>query len=441
MADRTPLPLGVLARYAPPGFAQGLLPIIVGSWLMYFYSPPEGEGQVLLLPATIGAIRMAERIIGAVLEPLVGHLSDRTRTRFGRRRPWMALGLPALLLSFVALWFPPAAGAPDALPVVAHLAAALMVFYAAYTAVFAPYNALLPELARSSRERVGFSMGMALFEVLANVAGSAGAAPLVGLGSATVAGIAFANGFQVLAVASAILALISVLPALTLSEPEHPPPDEAFGFLKAVSTSFRNRQFLHYGGLMVACRVASMSAIIAVPYVGTQLMGLDEGQASLLLAVIIVVATLAFPVVGALANRVGKARVFRLGGVGFLLVLPFIGAIGLLPGLPVVAQGGLLFVLAGFPVATLFVLPRALLADIIDHDERLTGARREATYTGMSGVMEKVGEALATGMVGVLFQLFGNSAGQPMGLRLVGAAAAVFVALGLWAFAGYREPA
>ncbi|MCA9555984.1 MAG: MFS transporter, partial [Myxococcales bacterium] len=328
MAERTPLPLGVLARYAPAGFAQGLLPLVVGSWLMYFYSPPDGEGQVLLLPATIGAIRMAERIVGAVLEPLVGHLSDRTRTRFGRRRPWMALGLPALVVAFVALWFPPAAAGPDAGAVVVHLALALMVFYAAYTAVFAPYNALLPELARSSKDRVTFSMGMALFEVLANVAGSAGAAPLVGLGAATVAGVAFANGFQVLAVLSAALALVSVLPALTLREPRHPPPEAGFGFVAAVLTSFKNRQFLHYGGLMVACRLASMSAIIAVPYVGTQLMGLDEGQASLLLAVIIVVATLAFPVVGSLANRAGKARVFRLGALGFVLVLPLLGTIG-----------------------------------------------------------------------------------------------------------------
>ena len=441
MASAAPQQLGVLLRYTPAGFAQGLLPIIVGTWLMYFYSPPAGEGQVLLLPATIGAIRMAERIIGAVLEPLVGHMSDRTRTRLGRRRPWMAAGLPLLVVAFVALWFPPPAAAPDSGAVVAHLAVALMVFYAAYTAVFAPYNALLPELAQSSRARVRFSMGMALFEVLANVAGSVGAAPLVGLGAATVAGVAFANGFQVLAVVSAAFAVLSVLPSLTLGEPAHPPPAAGFGFVKAVSTSLRNRQFLHYGGLMVACRVASMSAIIAVPFVGTQLMGLDEGQASLLLAVIIVVATLAFPLVGSWAIRAGKARVFRFGGLGFLLVLPLLGTIGLVPGVPVIVQGGVLFVLAGFPVATLFVLPRALLADIIDHDERLTGARREATYTGMSGVMEKVGEALATGLVGVLFQLFGNSAGAPLGLRLVGAAAAVFVAFGLWAFAGYREPA
>lgn len=431
-----------MARYVPAGFAQGLLPLIVGSWLMYYYSPPAGEGRVLLLPATIGLIRLLERVAGAVIEPWFGYLGDRTRSRFGRRRPWMALGMPALLLAFVLLWFPPEADRPDAPQTVLYLAAVLMVFHAAYSAVFISYNALLPALATRSEQRVRLSMGMAAFEVLSNVAGAVGAAPLVGLGAVTVAGVAFANGFQVLGVICGSVSLLALLPVLTVDEPERNlGPTQAFSFFDSLRMSAKNRHFMGYGGLMMGMRMASMSSIIAVPFVGTQLMGLDEGQASLLLAVIIIVATVAFPVVERLSLRFGKATVMRWGGVGFIVVLPLIGTVGLVPQLPALVHGTLLFALAGFSVATLFVLPRALLADIIDRDAEATGHRREASYSGMSGVVEKIGEALATGMVGVLFQFFGNSTESPMGLRLVGVFAAFGVGVGLLSFARYRDAA
>jgi GPH family glycoside/pentoside/hexuronide:cation symporter len=91
----------------------------------------------------------------------------------------------------------------------------------------------------------------------------------------------------------------------------------------------------------------------------------------------------------------------------------------------------------GFPVAGLMVLPRALLAEVIDRDQENTGLRREAMYNGMSGVLEKMGEALALGVLGVLFQQFGNSSSSPLGLRLMGVAAGVFVVLGLLAFRKY----
>jgi len=436
------VPLSVVARYAPAGFAQGLLPLIVGSWLMYYYSPPEAEGQVLLLPATIGLIRLLERIAGAIIEPWFGYLGDRTRSRFGRRRPWMALGMPALLIAFVLLWFPPAATSPDAFSTILHLALVLMVFHAAYSAVFISYNALLPALAKTTEDRVRLSMRMATFEVLSNVAGAVGAAPLVGLGAVTMAGIAFSNGFQVLGMVCGALSLVALLPVLTVDEPEGSVGQvQTYSFFESLRMSAKNRHFLGYGGLMLGMRMASMSSIIAVPFVGTQLMGLDEGQASLLLAVIIIVATLAFPFVERLAVRRGKARVMRWGGVGFICVLPLIGTVGLIPGVSALVHGTVLFALAGFSVATLFVLPRALLADIIDRDASATGHRREASYSGMSGVVEKVGEALATGMVGVLFQFFGNSTEVPMGLRLVGVFAAFGVGLGLLAFSRYEDVA
>jgi GPH family glycoside/pentoside/hexuronide:cation symporter len=432
----------VVLSYAIGAFGQGLLPLIVANWLMYFYCPPEGEGVLLLSVGLFGTIRLVERAIAAFIEPLVGHLSDRTATRFGRRIPWIAIGLPILCASFLLLFFPPSGRPADDPLVAVHLAVSLMIFFASYTCVFAPYSALHPEIARSADQRVRLSVWMSLFEVASNITGAIAAAPLVGMGAMVVLGIALANGYQLLAICAAIAAFVSVVPVVVLvKEQEHAPAKEQIRFREAIAVSLANEAFLRYAAIVFALRLASSSAVIAVPYIGTQLMLIDESTSSLMLAVIIVVATLAFPLVQLAANRFGKARTQRWGAWGYVVTLPLMGTIGLAP-IPPLVHGVVIFFLAGFSTATLFVLPRPLLADVIDHDEKRTGLRREAMYTGMSGVVEKLGEAAAAGAVGYLFALFGQSRGEPLGLRLVGLVGAIAILGGLYFFRRYPlEPA
>jgi glycoside/pentoside/hexuronide:cation symporter, GPH family len=416
----------LVLSYAVGAFGQGLLPLIVGSWIMFYYCPPEGEGVVLLSAALIGTIRLVERAVGAFIEPVVGHLSDRTRTRFGRRIPWIAIGLPFLCVSFAAMFFPPKGRPVDDPQVALHFGLSLMVFYASYTAVFAPYSALHPELAKEPEQRVRLSVWMSLFEVASNVIGSIAAAPL----------IAMENGFEMLAVVCAVAAFISVLPVLLLVRERSQQNMDQIGLIAAVKASIANEAFRGYSAIVFSLRVASFSAVIAIPYLATELMGVDASTASYMLAIIIVVATMAFPIVQSLANRYGKARVTRWGALGYVFTLPLMGTIGLAP-IPPLIHGVILFFLAGFSTATLFVLPRPLLADVIDHDEKKTGLRREAMYTGMSGVVEKLGEAVATGAVSYLFHFLGRSASEPLGLRLVGLVGAVAIGGGLFFFRRY----
>jgi glycoside/pentoside/hexuronide:cation symporter, GPH family len=426
----------LVLSYAVGAFGQGLLPLIVGSWIMFFYCPPEGEGVVLLSAALLGTIRLVERAVGAFIEPLVGHLSDRTRTRFGRRIPWIAIGLPFLCVSFAAMFFPPKNLPVDDPQVALHFGLWLMIFYASYTAVFAPYSALHPELATQADQRVRLSVWMSLFEVASNVIGSIAAAPLIGLGAIAIFGLALANGFELLALACAVIAFLSVVPVVILVREKTHENMEQFGLLDAVKASLANEAFRGYSAIVFALRVASFSAVIGIPYLATELMQVEASTASYMLAIIIVVATMAFPIVQHLANKRGKARVIRWGAIGYIFTLPLMGTIGLTP-IPPIVHGVILFFLAGFSTATLFVLPRPLLADVIDHDEKKTGLRREAMYTGMSGVVEKLGEAVATGAVSYLFHFLGRSASQPLGLRLIGLVGAVALGGGLLLFRRY----
>lgn len=433
MSDR--LPRGVVLRYALGGVGQSLLPLLVDVWLFVFYT--EKDHAFLLTATVLATIRLTERIVGAGLEPVVGYLSDKLRTPFGRRRPFMGLGLPFLCLSFAGLWMPPGTQTLDDPITIVWVAVCLMVFHGSYAIVFGPYNALLPEMHPATKERVRLSTWMGLAEVVGQIAGSIGGGMLAGLGAIVIAGFAFANGFSVMGVVAASIAFVTMLPVVLFTkEPPPQPVDRPLAFREAVAVSLANKYFVYYAAAIFSFRMATGIVVFGVPFVGTKLMGLSEEESGNLLAVIIVVATLAFPIVQRLAQKHGKAKVLTWGGIGFVFLLPLMGLLGLVP-IPPLVFGGVVFVLSGFSVATLMVLPRALLADIVDEDAKTTGQRREAIYTGMSGVIEKLGLAFAAGLGGYLLGWFGQTAEQPLGIRLLGVAASTILFAGLMVFRRY----
>lgn len=425
--------------YASLNFATTLVSLAVVSWIFFYYSPPSELNRAILLSGSaLAAVRVLERTIGALIEPVVGYLSDRTDSRFGRRMPWILLGTPVLVGAFIALWFP-ARGLPtNDLRVVAQYAVTLILFWAAYTAVVSPYLSLLPELGATDPGRVRLATGLAVSEVVGNIAFSLGGSGILGA-AGLVTALYVDDGYQAAAlIFSAIAVLLSIFFVAVVREPPRTEKHAVrFSLRQATVESLKNPAFLPYAGAVAGYRMATATAVAGIPYLGTELMGLEEEQAALLLAVIIVFALIAIPFVERMTRTRGKAFVFRLGGLGFLLTLPLMGLIGLLPGVPALYFGVFLFVLSGFPVATTLVLPRALLADVIDVDESRTGYRREAMYNGMSGVVEKAGEAASAVAIGVLFDTLGNGGGKVLGLRLVGTAASVGVLLGLWLFRRY----
>ena len=115
------------------------------------------------------------------------------------------------------------------------------------------------------------------------------------------------------------------------------------------------------------------------------------------------------------------------------LAFPLMFFVGFIPGVPNLVETLFLLGLAG-PMAALFVFPNALLADITDDDERRTGMRREAIYYGTQATLQKAGLGLAAGLFAALLALFGKTAEDPLGIRLVGPAAGVLTLAGWYVF-------
>jgi Na+/melibiose symporter-like transporter len=172
-------------------------------------------------------------------------------------------------------------------------------------------------------------------------------------------------------------------------------------------------------------------------YVEAILQAEHEGRwVSILTATAIGSMLLSVPLFGRLAQRRSKRWAFRLAMLGSALVFPLLAIAGFLPGVQRELQAILAFLIAGIPMAGVYLFPATLTADIVDDEAVRAGTRREATYYGTQNFVEKSVGALAPFLLLLLLTL-GKSAADPLGIRLVGPVAGLIVFAGFLAFRGY----
>ncbi len=435
------LPLPSKLLYASGSLAANVTFQTIAAWLIFFYSPPEDAGRSSLVPiGVVGLILVVGRVIEAVDDPLAGYWSDVTRSRWGRRLPFIVLGTPVLALTFFLLWTPPVGH--ESLWNGLYLFVLLEVFFLANTLVGGPYEALLPEIATSSRERVSISAWKVLF-------GAVGAGIVFLLGGPLIAAWGFAGMGLFMAAITFVSRYLPVLGVRGRTRREV--PASSFSFVQAVRVTLANDQFLAFVPAFVLFTMAQVMLTMWLPFYvdvvlrDTQVtlpFGLEldetEEKVAALTALFFLPLLASIPLMSWLAARWSKRSVY--GGAMLLcgLYFPLLFFFGFLPGIPKLAQS--LFLLGlGIPLAGLFVFPNALLADIIDFDAHHTGERREAIYYGMQATLQKTGLGLAAGLFVLVIAVFGKTVDDPLGIRLVGPLAGACALVGYAVFArGYR---
>jgi GPH family glycoside/pentoside/hexuronide:cation symporter len=435
---------GDLSTGRSAAYASGSIALDVAgpllSWLPYLYSPPaDSPGAVVLLPAaTVGVLLLVGRVVDGFAEPVVGFLSDRAQTRFGRRRPFVAVGTPIMVLTLLGLFFPPFGPGRHAETAV-YLVALNTIFWCAFTMVGAPYLALLPEIARSTEARTRISSMMTGFSVLVIIVGNLFLGRLVAAwhGGVEILGASFRNGFepQVL-VCGVLICFFITLAMSSVKERNHEVPDGGhLSFKNAVMESVRNPAFLPLVLPLSVFLIGTNILITAVPYFGHAVLHATEAEASLGAALVYVVAALMLPFLRRLVDHHGKKRLYASA---LLMMSIQFGAMPLVAVSPwPTATYLVLLGTIGVPVGTMLVLGRVLISDVIDADEKRTGLRREAMYFGMQGLMTKISFGVGPLVATQLFTRFGNTADQPLGILLCGPAAGVLGLLGWLAFRRY----
>lgn len=412
--------------------------------LPYFYLPPKGCGLTPLIPQLMlfGAINIMSviaasgRLIDAVYDPFIASLSDKSRNKQGRRIPFMKWAVvPAVI--FCGLSFRPLVMAESTDNAI-WLGVTLVFFFMAITTYVIPYNALLPELAAtpaekvklSSFQQVGYVAGIIIGAMVNNFADLVQHFFLIGSRN-----MAVEITVWFLAVLSGVIMLVPVLAIdekkYSDGKPSHLP------LLPAIRHTFSQRNFKYYlisdFSFYMALSIISSGLLFFV----TVLLRLPESLGGPLILAMVLVSLVFYPLVNSLSKRIGKKPIvlFSFG----LLSLTFI-AIYFLGNLPFSTkiQAYALVLLASFPLASLGILPNAILAEIAEKDTRESGENREGMFFAVKFLFIKLGQTLGIGLFAFL-TIYGKDPGNDHGLRLNGLCGFVLCLVALGFFTRFRE--
>lgn len=423
------LPLWGKVAYGAGAGGFSLVDRILITWLLYYYviKPIKGD-EILVSAFAFGIIMFFGRVVDAVADPIIARWSDNYSGRMGRRAPFMLFSGIIYVAVFIGLFYPPVAGKSPFNS--AYLVVMLGLYFALFTAYVCPYLALLPELARSNRDRVDLATWKAVFSI-------------VGVGVAFIAGgalIKIAGTYGMLWVMGAVGLVLLYLPVLIREKDYAEAKPATLGLVEALKTTFRNRPFVIYLAGNVAFWLGFNIVTLNIPgYVKVLLRG-GEGDTAIYFGLVLVVAFLFFPLVNVFCKKLGLKAVMMFSLVFFMLLLPVLFFLGqpLFSLSPEVAAY-ILMALIGIPVAAIFVVPDAIVAAVSDLEEKLSGQRREAMYFGAQGFIMKFALGISTIITGGLLQFFGSTVAQPLGIQLTGPVAAFFILIGVIAFARYPE--
>jgi len=383
------IPTGRILVYSAP-----LLGLFSGSALISMYLLKFATDVLLIAPATIGAIFLVGRVWDAVSDPLVGTLSDRTRTRLGRRRPWFLASALPLGLSIAALWGPPSLLEGGRL--VAWVTVSFLLFYTFYTTFRVPHMAMGAELSRGYHDRTRVFGVMQAVESVGMML-AAGALFLIER-SAEPRGMAAGLSTGIAIVTAALVFAAGV----TLRERAE--------FQRRGGQSarrvFRDVLGNPHARLLIAVfffeQLGFAVLIALLPYL-TEYVLLRPGSTAVYIFAALVALVASIPVWIRASRRFGKKPVWV-----FSIVVKT-AAFGWLFFLDAGATRTLLAVTVVFGAMSGCgsVVGPSLKADVVDWDEGRTGERKEGAYFATWNFAQKAAAGIAGWLTGTMLALSG----------------------------------
>jgi GPH family glycoside/pentoside/hexuronide:cation symporter len=362
-------------------------------------------------------------------DPIVGYLSDRTRSRWGRRRPFLLFGALPFVLVFALMWWKPPISAPLGLGIYYSIVYAL--YDTAATFVYMPYFALTPELTADYDERTSLTSIRMFFSILGSLI--AFTVPLAIIGNFNPG-----NAGRVLLMGS-VFAVLSAAPLWLVffgtRERQEFMHREQTGLWQAIRAAANNRPFI-FGLVIYLFTWAMVSLIQLILLYYIKYVVQREAQSDLIMATIFVVAMAALPLWLWISKRLNK-RLAYIAGIAFLMVV-LLALSSLGPGTSLWFILGLC-VFAGIGVSAAHVMPWSIIPDAIEYGEMQTGTRHEGMFYSLITLAQKIAVSIALPLALLVLDRSGyvpNSAVQPpsaiLGIRIIaGPIPAALMALGI----------
>jgi GPH family glycoside/pentoside/hexuronide:cation symporter len=438
------LPFNKQLAYAAGMMGWSMLTNTIIVILPFYYLPPSNAGLIPLVPQLLllgvlnimSVIIASGRLFDAIYDPFIASRSDKSTNPRGRRIPFMKRAvLPAALFCF--LTFHPLVKA-ESMRNAWWLTLTMILFFVSATTYIIPYNALLPEMTDTTHEKVrlssfqqvGFVLGIILASLTNNFADKIQAVfHLTDRDAALQVTIA---GLCVLA------ALVMWIPVIAIDEkkysvskPSHLP------LWPAIRQTFANPNFKYYLISDFSYYMALSIISSGLLYFVTVLLNLPESEGGALMATMVLTSLLFYPLINWLAAQWGKKPIVLFS---FALLSILFVAIYFLGKFPVSAHVQIytLVIGAAFPLASLGILPNAILADIAQKDAVVSGENREGMFFAVKYFFVKMGQTLGIALFAFL-TLYGKDPGHDYGLRLNGVCGFVLCILAFSFFSRFRE--
>jgi len=357
-----------------------------------------------LRPAAAGTIFLIVKVWDAINDPIFGALTDRTKSRWGRRRPWLLFAAIPFGIFFFLQWIVPPLN--DFGKFWYYLVIAILLD-AAYTAINVPYAALTAELSHDYDERTSLSTYRFSFSILGGVFAAFIHTIIIGL---------FSNIILGYMISAAVWAIVITIPnfitfAFTKETHFKETMPEGPGFFEGIMIAFKNKAFLYvtliYFLSWLSIQFVQTNLLLYVKY----WIGAESQFGILVLAV--QVSSFVFLLGWSQASRkIGKQNTYYIGMTFWIFVAIILFFVQ--PG-----QIGVLFVLAalaGAGVSIGYLIPWSMLPDVIELDELQTGQRREGIFYGFFVFLQKLGISLGMAVSNFILEATGyinQIPGQP----------------------------
>jgi len=439
------LPFNKQIAYASGMIGWSIMTNIIIVMLPYFYLPPSNSGLIPLVPQFLllgvlnimSVIAASGRLVDAVYDPFIASMSDKSDNKKGRRIPFMKWAiLPAVI--FCGLTFCPLVKA-ESMHNAFWIAITLVGFFMGATTYIIPYNALLPELTDTAAEKVklssfqqvGFVIGIIISALVNNFADLVQRFFDVPTRDSavqyTIWGLAIFAG------------LIMLIPVLAIDErkylvskkPSHLP------ILTAIRKTFSQRNFKYYLISDFSFYMALSIISSGLLYFVTVLLRLPESMGGLLMGTMVIGSLIFYPLINYISKKHGKKSLVLFSFALLSLIFAMIYFLGKFP-VSAKVQVYTMVLLAAFPLASLGILPTAILAEIAERDARVTGENREGMFFAVKFLFVKLGQTLGIALFAFL-TVYGKDPGHDYGLRLNGICGFVLCLIAFIFFTRFRE--
>ncbi|PIE98328.1 MAG: MFS transporter [Treponema sp.] len=366
----------------------------MGFWALAYLTD-----TVMLSASLAGIVVMVAKVWDAVTDPIVGYLSDKTYTRWGRRRPYILFG--AVPFGFFVWLFFTNPNFTDQNLLFIYMLILLCLVNTAMTVVNIPYSSLTPELTEDYDERSSLNTYRFVLAGFGTI-----------IGAVVVSAIKnnFADdslGFSVSgAVMGAIITISSLVTFFSVREKKLRknvlPKEKQKGFKETYAFVFKNKAF------MILLIAFTCHLMIATFLQGIMIYYLkyihNESDTTMIMSVFLIVIILSVPLSTLISKKIGKRAVYQIGFAEAAILCVIIFFVGHRTSLTVLTY---LMGVLGIGIGFMYATPWSMIPDTIEWDVLKTGVRSEGSYYGIWTFMSKFGQAIAIGITGVILDIAG----------------------------------